>query len=191
VDIGPTGERVRIDDLPCANGCSVDFAFPHARDEAGRPLSVVLQSAWAEGPLDRVGASRWTPGRPSTLAHAGVRATGLHGPERLVGGRLGAWTEAHFRATFPIDAGTLQLRVARPEHAPGSVRISTPTESKDVDVGPHIATIPIQVDAIDGAGWLEIESPAFVPTDVRQGTADQRELGLILFEVEFVPALSP
>jgi hypothetical protein len=166
--------------------------LPDARtsDNDRRRLSLRVESAWSEGPGVRGAHQRWSPGDPASMRKAGVVIAGAHEPERF-SDRPGVWTHARFTATFPASAGKLVLHVARPAHTPGAVVFTTEAETQEIEVGRDATTVELRVDPPEGSSRLEIVTPTFVPRDVDPESTDARELGLILFDVEYVPDDDP
>ena len=173
----------------CEDGCVVDLRFPDARpaETDRRRLSLRLEAAWSEGPGARAPHHRWSPGDLHSLRPNGVQMEGAFNPETFSGGRRGAWTGPHFHATFAAGPGTLSVKLARPPHTPGDVVFKTDADDKAVTVGREITVVDLRVEGRDGASWLDIEAPTFVPAEVNEGSKDRRDLGVILFEVEFTP----
>ena len=187
-ELGKGPHTIRIPLRGCDEGCAVKLLLPDARtsDRDRRRLSLRVEAAWSEGPGVHGAHQRWSPGDPASMRKAGVVIAGAHEPEQF-GERPGVWTHARFTATFPASAGKLVLHVARPPHTPGAVVLTTEAETKEVEVGRDATAIEVRVDPADGSSRLEIVTPTFVPRDVDPASADGRELGLILFHVEYVP----
>lgn len=186
-----TTVRLRLPD--CELGCTVDFnagATAVARPGA-RALSSRLLAAWPEGPSFAFAPSKWSPGIPSSLHPAGIEVEGVWGPEKFWDDQPGAWTKASMTAQFSASPGQLRIRLAKPEHAPGPVVLSTHRARREVEVEPAGTLVELPVGEEHGRGFLTIESPTFVPTEVNPQSTDQRELGVILFEVEFIPDRDP
>jgi hypothetical protein len=183
---------LRIPVRGCDEGCALRLLLPDARTSNNdrRRLSLRVESAWSEGPSVRGAHQRWSPGDPASMRKAGVVIAGAHEPEEF-GERPGVWTHARFTATFPASAGTLVLHVARPPHTPGAVVFTSEAETKEVEVGRDATAVDLRIDPIEGSGRLEIVTPTFVPREVDPASTDGRELGLILFDVEYVPDDDP
>jgi hypothetical protein len=96
-----------------------------------------------------------------------------------------------FVATFPAGPGVLALHVARPPHTPGHVVFTTEAERKELDIGREATRVELRVDPPDGTSRVEIATPTFVPRDVDPESSDARELGLIVFDVEYIPDGDP
>ncbi len=181
--------RIELPLAPCSAQCDVELVLPDADLEPGdtRELSVQLVAAWARGDGLRPGHQRWSPGRPFSLRTADVQLSGFYPPEGFAHQRRGAWTRARASARFPARPGWLRLRIARPPHTPGSVELRTEAESVTLDVGRAISTVELRTEAPGGHTTLHIETPVFVPRAVADDESDDRELGLIVFDVEFQP----
>ncbi|MBV1857590.1 MAG: hypothetical protein KUG77_04200, partial [Nannocystaceae bacterium] len=184
---GPAAVALRLSD--CSNGCEAVVSVNqrhHATDDR-RQLTVRLEGAWVEGPAHTPAYGRWSPGHPRTLRAHDVALRGFEAPEVFAHERRGAWTHASAYASFPARAGVLRLRVARPEHTTGDVTIATDAESQTLSLGAKITTVTLRTTAPAGRALLEFRSPTFIPAEVRPDTDDHRNLGLILYEVEFLP----
>ncbi|MGH1341851.1 MAG: hypothetical protein ACRBN8_09890 [Nannocystales bacterium] len=184
---GPMSVEVVIPQ--CVDGCEVVFstAGNHFDENEFRPLTVQLDGAWVEGSAYAPAYGRWSPGHPRTVRARDVVLEGFEAPEVFAGEHRGAWTHARASASFPARPGTLRVRVARPEHTPGNVTVSTDVGAQTVDLGPKPTTLTLRTQAPGGRARLEFTSPTFVPAEVRAGSDDSRDLGLILYEVEFLP----
>jgi hypothetical protein len=183
---GPHTLRIPLRD--CEEGCAVQLSLPDARalDNDRRRLSLRVEAAWSEGPAIRGAYQRWSPADPASLRDAGVVVDGTWNPETF-GERRGTWTRARFVATFPAGPGKLVVQLARPPHTPGNVVLETEADRVEVDVGREVTAVEVRVDPLQGSSRLEIRTPVFVPRDVDPQSNDARELGVILFDVEYVP----
>lgn len=148
---------------------------------------VTLEAAWVEGQGYAPVYARWSPGRLRTVRAHDVELFGFEGPEVFAKKRRGAWTRGEATATMPARPGRILLRLARPEHAPGSVTLETDAESRTLELGPRPTEVELRTEAPRGRATLRITTPTFTPADVRVGSQDTRSLGLILYEVTFVP----
>lgn len=177
----------------CADGCEVEISVrgQHEAEDDPRTLTVQLEGAWVDGPDYAPAYGRWSPGHPRAIRAHDVALEGFEAPEVFAGDRRGAWTRAQAVASFPARPGTLRIRVARPRHTSGDVTVSTDAEVRTLDLGPKITTLTLRTEAPDGKTRLGFRSPTFVPADVRPGSGDGRDLGLILYEVEFLPEGDP
>lgn len=180
---------LELDVQHCVEGCEVQMSIGAEHRAAGdtRTLTVRLEGAWVEGPNYAPAYGRWSPGQSRTIRARDVVLEGFEAPEVFAGDRRGAWTQAHASATFPSSAGTLRIRAARPQHAPGDVTISTDAETQTVSLGSKVTTLTLRTTAPSGLSRLEFRSPTFVPANVRPGSRDDRELGLIVYDIEFLP----
>ena len=50
-----------------------------------------------------------------------------------------------------------------------------------------VTEVELRVAAPEGTSWLEIRTPTFVPREVNPQSKDGRELGVIVFDVEYTP----
>lgn len=177
----------------CVDGCEVQMSIGTQHRAAGdtRTLTVRLEGAWVEGPDYRPAYGRWSPGHSRTVRAHDVVLEGFEAPEVFAGERRGAWTQARASASFPSRAGTLRIRAARPQHTPGDITISTDAETQTVSLGSKVTTLTLRTTAPSGVSRLEFRSPTFVPANVRPGSRDDRELGLIVYDVEFLPDDDP
>lgn len=184
---------VELPGIECPNGCEAEVAIAGRHQAKGDPraLTVQLEGAWVGGPDYAPAYGRWSPGHPRTLRARDVVLDGFEAPEIFAGERRGAWTRARAQASFPAQPGTIRIRLARPQHTPGDVTISTDTEEKTFALGAKLTTLTLRTQAPGGRARLQFRSPTFVPSSVREGSADARELGLILYEVEFLPERDP
>jgi len=173
----------------CADGCEAKFTTTglHRAEDDSRTLTVQLEGAWVEGPEYAPAYGRWSPGHPRTVRSHDVVLEGFEAPEVFAGERRGAWTQAQAVASFPARPGMLRIRIARPQHTPGDVTVSTDAEMQTLALGPKPTTLTFRTEAPGGRGRLEFRSPTFVPATVRSGSGDTRDLGLILYDVEFLP----
>lgn len=191
LNTGPVSVELR--GIACADGCEaeVSVAGRHRAQGDPRALTVQLEGAWVEGPDYAPAYGLWSPGHPRTLRTRDVALEGFEAPEIFAGERRGAWTWARAEASFPARPGTIRLRLARPQHTPGEVTITTDAEEQTFDLGAKITTLALRTRAPGGQARLQFSSPTFVPSSVREGSVDARELGLILYEVEFLPEHDP
>ena len=186
-------QSLDTDALHCDRGCTATLRVnaTHAAPDDLRRLSVRLDAAWVSGPAFAPAYAQWSPGRPRTMRAQDVRLEGFEDPEVFPGGARGAWTRGRAQIRFPARSGVLRVRVARPTHTPGSVSFVSGSEAHDIDVGPQPTTLEFPIDAPDGLATLRIDAPTFRPVDVREGSDDRRELGLIVYAVEFLPDRDP
>jgi hypothetical protein len=185
---GPGRLEVPLD--RCADGCRVDLELPQARvtGDDPRALSVRLRAAWAEGPGLDVGAVRFSPGRPGSVAAADAQLEGFFAPESFRDGRAaGAWTGARARIALRMPRGRLRVQLTRPGHVEGAVVLRTSGHLVEVEPGPEPKDHWIDVDAPDGRDELVIEAPTFVPSHRDPSRTDDRALGVVVLEVELVP----
>ncbi|MEM6295740.1 MAG: hypothetical protein AAGA54_30995 [Myxococcota bacterium] len=188
---GPGALAVPLSD--CTSGCTVSLTLEKVWHEVGDPRSLTarLDAAWAEGPAFHPAYGRWSPGEPRSLRAHDVQLDGVEAPETFGGGRRGAWTGPRVHARFPASAGTLEVELARPDHVPGLVQLRTGAEAQTLEIGPKRTTVTLKTDAPGGIADLWIDTPTFVPAEVRDGTDDRRTLGLILYGVTSRPANDP
>ena len=163
----------------------------HVAEGDPRSLTVRIDAAWVEGPDYAPAYGRWSPGSPRTLRAHDVSLVGFETPESFAHDRRGAWTRASAEASFPARPGTLSIRLARPAHSPGAVTLATETERRVMEVGPAITTVHLRTEAPGGRSRLSLRSPTFVPAHVREASDDTRALGLIVYDVTFVPDGDP
>lgn len=184
---------IDVDVAPCPSGCTVTLEVDRRHDAQGDPraLTVRLEAAWVEGESYRPAYARWSPGHPRTLRAHGVALRGFEQPETFARGRRGAWTHAEATASMPARPGTLSVLIARPEHTPGEVTVQTDAESRTLAVGPQPTELTLRTNAPQGRAQLRLATPTFTPADVREGSTDTRALGLIVYEVAFVPEGDP
>lgn len=184
---------VELPGLSCADGCEAEVSISARHHAEGDPraLTVQLEGAWVQGPDYAPAYSRFSPGHPRTLRAHDVTLEGFEAPEVFAGERRGAWTRARAEASFPARPGTVRVRLARPQHTRGEVTVATDAQERTFELGPKVTTLTLRTQAPGGRALLRFLSPTFVPSSVREGTADARELGLILYDVEFLPEHDP
>jgi hypothetical protein len=177
----------------CHEGCSASLEVDgrHVPDDDPRTLTVRLEAAWVEGDGYRPAYARWSPGHPRTVRAHDVQLEGFEQPETFGMERRGAWTSADASARMPARPGRLRVQLARPEHSPGQVILQSDAESRTLEVGPRVLDVELRTNAPDGWSTLRIRTPTFRPADVRDGSSDTRELGLILYDVTFIPDGDP
>lgn len=181
-------------DIPsCPDGCSASIEVDrrHVPDDDPRALTVRLEAAWVEGPGYLPAYARWSPGRLRTVRAHHVQLFGFEQPEMFAKERRGAWTRGEATATMPARPGRLRLRIARPEHTPGTVTLESDAESRTLEVGPRLTEVELRTEAPRGRASLRIATPTFTPADVRPGSQDTRALGLIVYEVALLPDDDP
>ncbi len=191
VAAGPAS--LQLDIPSCPDGCSASIEVDrrHVPDDDPRTLTVRLEAAWVEGPGYRPAYARWSPGHPRTVRAHDVELFGFEQPEVFARERRGAWTRDEATATMPARPGWLRLRIARPEHAPGTVTLESDAESHTLEVGPTLTEVELRTEAPHGRASLRIATPTFAPADVRPGSHDTRSLGLIVYEVAILPDGDP
>ncbi len=177
----------------CADGCAAQLSITglHQAHDDPRALTVQLEAAWVQGPEYAPAYARWSPGHPRTTRAHDVVLEGFEAPEVFAGERRGAWTRARADASFPARPGTLRVQIARPAHTPGEITLATDAEKRTFALGPKITTVVLRTAAPGGRTQLAFHSPTFVPAQVRPGSGDTRALGLVLYEVEFLPDHDP
>ena len=189
----PGPQSVVLRTRGCPQGCLTNVAIMGARHEASgdtRELTVRLEGAWVEGPDYTPAYARWSPGSPRSLRAHDVQLHGFEPPEQFRE-RRGAWTGPTATASFPAGPGIVRLHLARPQHTPGPVTLASGAEAKALDVGSTVTTVDLRTAPTDGRAQLSFTSPTFVPAQVRPGTHDARNLGLIVYAVEFFPEHDP
>lgn len=159
----------------------------HEADGDPRALSLRLDAAWVEGPTYAPSYGHWSPGLPRSVRAHDVELQGFETPELFAHERRGAWTRGDAEASFPARPGTLSIRLARPAHTPGDVLLETDAEQRRVHVDPAITTVQLRTEAPGGRAVLGLHTPTFVPAQVREGSEDTRALGLIVYDVAFLP----
>ncbi len=179
--------------LGCVDGCEAEVSITGLHQAEGdlRTLTVRLDGAWVEGADYAPAYGHWSPGRPRSIRAHDVVLDGFEAPEVFAGGRRGAWTGARAAASFPAGPGVLRIQLARPLHTPGDVTIATDAETQTIDLGPKITTLMLRIEAPQRRTRLEFRSPTFAPATIRSGSSDTRDLGLILYAVEFFPEDDP
>ncbi len=205
IELSPSGAEPRsrpipggpfamtIDVAPCPRGCTVRIDTDAAHDAPGDPrtLAVRLEGAWVQGPGYMPSFGVWSPGLPRSARAHDVTLEGFEAPETFGQGRRGAWTSARARITLPASPGRVRLRVARPAHSAGTVVLRTDAETTELDLGPAVTTVFLRTGAPQGRATVSLQSPTFVPADVRAGSGDDRALGLIVYEVAVLPVDDP
>ncbi len=188
---GPLSVSIPI--ASCPKECTVRLETDALHDAPGDPrsLAVRLEGAWVEGDGYSPAFGAWSPGLPRSVRAHDVTLEGFEAPETFAGGRRGAWTGAEARFSVPAVSGRLRIRLARPRHTEGTVTLSTDAETTTLDLGPAITTVFLRTGAPEGRTTVTVQSPAFVPAEVRDGSGDDRALGLIVYDVALLPDDDP
>ncbi len=152
-----------------------------------RPLSVQLFGVRAVGQGVRwAGAVASEEDRQRSL----IKATGLLDAEVFPEGR-GVWTKPLAKLFVPAGPGTLTLRLWAPRPKPPALEIAVlgKNVTGPVEIGHDPITVDVPVTAAmvaRGGVELELRATPFCPAK-EGGSADTRELGVVLSHVRFVP----
>lgn len=173
----------------CDQGCMVRLALPDAvaSESDRRKLSVRLEAVIAPNPHRQRAENRWSPGRPDTVRAAQVQLVGMHGPETFAEGRRGAWTGPEATVTFSGRGGVVVLQLARPWFSPGPVVVSTDVDRAEVRIGPTVQAVAVRLGSSPGEKSISIRTPTFVPSEVGPRSTDNRRLGVMFFDAEYIP----
>jgi hypothetical protein len=152
-----------------------------------RPLAVQLfemrslspTGGWA-GPV----SSRWQ--RDSL----GIAVEGFHDAERFPGVGEGVWLEPRAVVRIPAASGVLRLRLWAPRPTPPRtmIRLAGRLAAGPLEIGPRPEIFDVEISARDLIGGhleIEITSDPYRPSG--DGSADSRELGVVLSRIEFQP----
>jgi hypothetical protein len=187
----PGRHRVEVPLAGCKYPCVVSLELPtakRARADDDRRLSVRLRAAWVEGERFVLPGQRFNPGVPGSLMASDVQLTGFHRPDSFLEGELpGAWTGAKATMRFPARRGFVRLRLARPAHLQGPVRVTTSAGTQSFDIGKMPADYWVAIRPKRGLEKLSIEAPSFVPSQRDAQSPDDRELGVIVLDVAWTP----
>ena len=163
-----------------------EHGYPPGGDDA-RPLAVQLFEMRSSSP---------TGGWAGPVSHGWQRAAlrieieGVHDGERFPGVDEGVWLWPRAVMRVPATSGRLRFRLWAPRPTPPRTRIRVagrlaagPLEIRSQPAIFDVVVLP--GEATDGRLEVEILSEAYRPAD--DGTADSRELGVVISGLEFEP----
>lgn len=185
--IGPDGVRSHA-----ANELSFRRArgYPPGPSDP-RPLAVQVLDLGVRGP-----ALPWRLGigTEAERLRIGVSLEGHFQPENLGEAGVGVWLEPEARLEVPAVAGRLGLTLAAPRPTPPHtmVRLAGREVAGPVDPGPQSVMVWVEItpdDVFRDAVRLEISSRPYRPSE--HGSADDRELGVVLTALRFEPTAAP
>jgi len=119
-----------------------------------------------------------------------IELEGAYDAEHFPGDGEGVWLRPRAVLRLAAKAGRLRLRLWAPRPTPAEtvIRIAGRHAAGPLDIGPSPADYEFEVlpdDVIDGRLEVEIRSDVYRPAE--DGTADSRELGVVLSRVGFQP----
>ncbi len=152
-----------------------------------RPLAVQLYelralrpgAAWA-GPVNR----------PWDREALRVELDGAYEAEGFPGAGEGVWLRPRAVLRVPAGAGRLGLRLWAPRPTPPRtvIRVAGRIVSGPLEIGPEPGVFEVELPAAEGAdGRLEVELVSDAYRPAHEGSADPRELGVVLSDLAFVP----
>lgn len=177
-------QTLNLDIRACSTPIHMKLSETFRAGGDGRTLSARLLAAWATGAGLSIPSFKFSPGEPSTIQAAGVSFEGVYNAEEFGERRRGAWTGPHAVWSFSASAGSIWITLARPQHAPGPVRLRAGAEEVELDVTASPQRFRVPMRDANGVVRLELESPSFVPSELSKGSSDSRALGAIVFNIE-------
>jgi hypothetical protein len=192
VDGEAAEQRLWIDVRPESSGQSMRMKFgrsrgyPPARGDS-RPLAVQIfemrtvspKDGWA-GPV----VHRW---QRDALQ---IEVEGFYDAESFPGSGNGVWLEPHAVVRIPAIGGRLRMRLWAPRPTPPKtvIRVAGRHVVGPLEFGPRPEVFDVEIPAGESSGGsldVEITSDPYRPAD--DGSADRRELGVVLSHLEFLP----
>ena len=188
LQVGATAVEIPLSHCRPDSPCPVTLEFSKAVRPPNDPrlLSARLYGAWAQGPGLPIAAARFGPGQPLAAMAHGVELSGFFPSERFgPHHRPGAWTRGDASLRFPAVAGTVSITLAQPPPRDPTVRLATNAEQQTVRVKGRPRTFTMRVAAADGFAEVRVRGATHRPAD--HGSRDRRDLGPIVFEVDYRP----
>jgi len=168
-------------------GFSRSTGYPPGTSDA-RPLAVQLFGAALSGPGLEWGGPVVTASEREAI---GLVLVGHHQPESFGPAGAGVWTTARSRLELAAAPGRLVITMSAPRLVPPkpTIRVNgvVVREGLELTSAPSEVVIPVEPSEADGGRvTVEILSVPYVPRAAGRGP-DQRELGVVLHRVDFVP----
>jgi hypothetical protein len=154
-----------------------------------RPLAVQLFELRAVDP-----GRAWSGAvaRPRQRAALRVRIEGAFAAERFSEGLDGVWLGPRAAVSLPAATGVVRLRMWAPRPTPPETEIwlAGRRAAGPLELGPRPRDVTIELDCgdvRDGRAELLVTSVPYRPSE--HGSDDHRELGVVLSDVAFEPAV--